>query len=72
MRWHNAQLFAHERDAMRLVVTGDANKVIARRLNLSVKTIEKHCNSRMKKLLGCSVPELVRLALSAEESGGQG
>jgi PAS domain S-box-containing protein len=69
-----AQLLAlseRERDVMRLVVSGDANKVIARRLNLSVKTIEKHRSSLMKKLHVRSVPELVRLALIADESGGQ-
>jgi PAS domain S-box-containing protein len=59
-----------ERDVMRLVVAGDANKVIARRLNLSVKTIEKHRSSLMKKLHVRSVPELVRLALLADEIGG--
>lgn len=59
-----------ERDVMRLVVAGDANKVIARRLSLSVKTIEKHRSSLMKKLHVRSVPELVRLALLAEESAG--
>lgn len=58
-----------ERDVMRHVVAGDANKVIARKLSLSVKTIEKHRSSLMKKLRVRSVPELVRLALLAEELG---
>jgi PAS domain S-box-containing protein len=58
-----------ERDVMRHVVAGDANKVIARKLGLSVKTIEKHRSSLMKKLRVRSVPELVRLALLAEEVG---
>jgi PAS domain S-box-containing protein len=62
-------LSERERDVMRLVVAGDANKVIARRLNLSVKTIEKHRSSLMKKLRVRSVPELVRLALLADELG---
>lgn len=57
-----------ERDVMRLVVAGDANKVIARKLGLSIKTVEKHRSSLMKKLHVRSVPELVRLALLAEES----
>jgi PAS domain S-box-containing protein len=52
-----------ERDVMNLVVLGDANKVIARKLGLSIKTIEKHRSSLMKKLHIRSVPELVRLAL---------
>ena len=53
-----------ERDVMNLVVDGDANKVIARKLGLSIKTIEKHRSSLMKKLHIRSVPELVRLASS--------
>jgi PAS domain S-box-containing protein len=57
-----------ERDVMRLVVAGDANKLIARKLDLSVKTIEKHRSSLMKKLHVRSVPELVRLALLADGS----
>jgi PAS domain S-box-containing protein len=61
-------LTAREHDVLRLVVAGDANKVIARKLGLSVKTIEKHRSSMMKKLSVRSVPELVRLALLAEES----
>jgi PAS domain S-box-containing protein len=58
-----------ECDVMRLVVGGDANKVIARKLDLSIKTIEKHRSSLMKKLHIRSVPELVRLALLVEDSG---
>jgi FixJ family two-component response regulator len=49
------------------VVAGDANKVIARKLGLSIKTIEKHRSSLMKKLHVRSVPDLVRLALLIDE-----
>jgi PAS domain S-box-containing protein len=59
-----------ERDVMRLVVAGDANKIIAKKLALSVKTIEKHRSSLMKKLHVRSVPELVRLAMLTEPSSG--
>jgi PAS domain S-box-containing protein len=62
-----ATLTSRERDVMRLVVAGDANKVIARKLGLSVKTIEKHRSSLMRKLRVRSVPTLVRLAMLAEE-----
>jgi PAS domain S-box-containing protein len=58
-----------ERDVMTLVVDGNANKVIARKLGLSIKTIEKHRSSLMKKLQIRSVPELVRLAMLDEASG---
>jgi PAS domain S-box-containing protein len=65
-------LSEREHDVMGLVVDGDANKVIARKLGLSIKTIEKHRSSLMKKLHIRSVPELVRLALLAETSDGSG
>ena len=61
-------LSEREHDVMRLVVAGDANKVIARKLSLSIKTIEKHRSNLMKKLHVRSVPDLVRLALLVEES----
>jgi FixJ family two-component response regulator len=57
-----------ECDVMRLVVAGDANKVVARKLGLSIKTIEKHRSSLMKKLYVRSVPELVRFALLIESA----
>jgi PAS domain S-box-containing protein len=61
-------LSIRERGVMRLVVAGDANKVIARKLGLSIKTVEKHRSSLMKKLHVRSVPDLVRLALLVEDS----
>jgi PAS domain S-box-containing protein len=67
----SAQLRAlteREHDVMRLVVAGDANKVMARKLSLSIKTIEKHRSSLMKKLRVRSVPELVRLAILVDDS----
>jgi FixJ family two-component response regulator len=47
-------------------VDGNANKVIARHLDISEKTVEKHRASVMKKLQVRSVAELVRLAMLAE------
>jgi PAS domain S-box-containing protein len=61
-------LTEREHDVMRLVVAGDPNKVMARKLGLSIKTIEKHRSSLMKKLRVRSVPELVRLAMLLDES----
>jgi PAS domain S-box-containing protein len=61
-------LTEREQHVMRLVVAGDPNKVMARKLNLSIKTIEKHRGSLMKKLHVRSVPELVRLAMLVDES----
>ena len=68
--WHlrNCALTEREHDVMRLVVAGDPNKVVARKLGLSIKTIEKHRSSLMKKLRVRSVPELVRMAMLLDES----
>jgi PAS domain S-box-containing protein len=65
-------LTERERNVMNLVVAGNANKVIARKLGLSIKTIEKHRSSLMKKLHIRSVPELVRMTMLVEPSGANG
>lgn len=61
-------LSPREGEVLREVVMGSANKVIARRLDISEKTVEKHRSSLTKKLRVYSVAELVRLALLAENS----
>jgi PAS domain S-box-containing protein len=60
-----------EKDVMNLVVAGDPNKIMARKLGLSIKTIEKHRSSLMKKLHVRSVPELVRMAMLVDETAGR-
>lgn len=62
-----------EREVMGLVVEGHANKQIARKLDLSEKTIEVHRARVMTKMGADSLAELVRLALDAgvgPEAGG--
>lgn len=54
-----------EREILEQVVAGNANKVIARKLSLSEKTIEKHRARVMSKLNARSLAELVRIALPA-------
>jgi DNA-binding NarL/FixJ family response regulator len=61
-------LSGREEQVLDEVVQGNANKVIARRLAFSEKTVEKHRSSIMKKLQLRSVPELVRLAVLAEKT----
>jgi PAS domain S-box-containing protein len=61
-----AALSPRERDVLAAVTAGAANKVIARRLEISEKTVEKHRSSLMKKLQVRSVAELVRLKLLAD------
>jgi DNA-binding NarL/FixJ family response regulator len=61
-----SMLSPREKDVLDEVVTGQLNKVIARRLDISEKTVEKHRSNLMKKLGIRSVPELVRLAIAAD------
>lgn len=64
-----------EREVMGLVVEGLANKQVARRLDLSEKTIEVHRARVMAKMGADSLAELVRLALDVgvgPEAGGGG
>jgi PAS domain S-box-containing protein len=58
-------LSPRERQVLELVVTGEANKVVARRLDISEKTVEKHRASLMRKMNARSVAELVRMSMFA-------
>jgi len=61
-------LTVRERQVFDLVVTGHANKVIAYKLAISPRTVENH-RARMSEKLGArNVADLVRLALSTEQS----
>jgi len=46
------------------IVAGKQNKVISSELNISLKTVEAHRASVMKKMSVKSVPELVKLVLT--------
>lgn len=63
-----AMLSPREHDVLQEVVAGNANKVTARRLDVSEKTVEKHRSNLMKKLQVRSVAELVRLSILAQSS----
>jgi DNA-binding NarL/FixJ family response regulator len=56
------QLTARERDVLRLIARGYAYKEVARQLNLSVKTVETHVSSVLRKLQLSSRHELTRWA----------
>jgi DNA-binding NarL/FixJ family response regulator len=56
------QLTARERDVLRLIARGYAYKEVARRLNLSIKTVETHVSSVLRKLQLSSRHELTRWA----------
>jgi FixJ family two-component response regulator len=59
-------LSPRERAVLEFVVAGKSNKVAAKQLSLSSKTIEMHRAHVMKKLHISSLAELVRLVVSSE------
>lgn len=60
-----AALTEREREVLRRIIAGRANKVIADQLAISVKTVEFHRARVMEKMQAGSVAELVQLALGA-------
>lgn len=61
-------LSSREKQVLDAVVAGKANKVIARDLQISEKTVEKHRANLTRKLQAKSVAQLVRLALDAQSA----
>ncbi|MFG0266045.1 MAG: PAS domain S-box protein [Rhodopirellula sp. JB055] len=60
------RLTNRERQVLELIVEGRMNKVIANRLDISEKTVERHRSNLMKKLDAHSVAQLVKIWLTAE------
>lgn len=58
-----ASLTPREREVLRLIVSGNQNKETARALGISVRTVEAHRDSLMRKLGVRSVADLTRLVL---------
>lgn len=56
------RLTPRERDVLKLVVAGRANKIIAAELGISEKTVKVHRGRVMEKMEANSLPDLVRLA----------
>jgi PAS domain S-box-containing protein len=63
-------LSPRERDVIGLVTSGKTNKLIARRLDISIKTVEMHRANAMKKLRVDNIAKLMRLVLTAEPPNG--
>ena len=59
-----ALLSPREVQVLQGIVAGKQNKVISSELNISLKTVEAHRASVMKKMTVKSVPELVKLVLT--------
>jgi FixJ family two-component response regulator len=62
-------LSSRERHVLNLVVDGKTNKVIARELGVSVRTVEACRHKILSKTQTTAVAELVRLAVEAEHIG---
>jgi FixJ family two-component response regulator len=62
LRERYATLTERERDIMRLVVVGRANKQIAAELNVREMTVKVHRGQVTRKMKAGSLPELVRMA----------
>lgn len=56
------QLTSREKDVLRLIARGFAYKQVARKLNISIKTVETHVSSVLRKLQLSSRHELARWA----------
>jgi DNA-binding NarL/FixJ family response regulator len=57
------RLTSREREIVQLLAEGNSNKAIASRLDLSVKTVETHRASIMRKLELNSLADVVRFAV---------
>jgi two-component system response regulator FixJ len=59
-------LTAKEREVLLHVAAGEANKVIARRLDVSLRTVELHRQNVFQKMGADSLAELVRMVVAIE------
>jgi two-component system response regulator FixJ len=59
-------LTAKEREVLDCIAAGDANKVVAKKLNCSVRTVELHRRSVFQKMQADSLAELVRMVVTLE------
>jgi len=66
LRRRHSTLTPREKEVMALIITGNANKVIAMDLGLSERTVEIHRARVMEKMATRAVAHLVRMALEME------
>jgi len=65
VRTRIALLTPREREVFELIVVGKLSKVIAHELGASIRTIEVHRGRVMQKMQARGLPDLVRMAISA-------
>ena len=56
------RLTQREREILQLIAEGQSNRLIAEKLHVSSKTVEKHRTALMKKLEAANLPELILTA----------
>jgi FixJ family two-component response regulator len=59
-------LTAKEREVLKHIAGGDANKIVARKMNVSLRTVELHRQSVFTKMGADSLAELVRMVVLLE------
>lgn len=59
------QLTPGERDVMKMIVQGEPNKLIAKKLGITIRGVEKRRSSVFSKMQAGSVAHLVRLVIDA-------
>lgn len=64
LRQRLESLTPKEREVLDLMISGDANKVIARKLDCSIRTVENHRQKVFQKMEADSLAELVRMAVA--------
>lgn len=62
-----AKLTEREREVLDLVAAGEPNKVIARRLGISFRTVELHRSHILEKMQARNLPDLIRMAILLEQ-----
>ena len=62
------QLSQSEKEVMNRMIAGQLNKVIARELDISVRTVEMRRHNIFKKTETKSIAELVKLAIATQDS----
>ena len=66
-----ATLTPKERQVLEFIVSGDPNKVVARKLDVSIRTVENHRQKIFQKMKADSLAELVRFSIAVGVSTEQ-